>query len=214
MHTSLPTRFCLIRHGETDWNRLGRVQGQLDLPLNDTGRSQAALAAHHLALHHHFDAFYSSDLTRTLQTAQPIADALHLSVQPVPALRERHYGILQGMTYAEMAERHPAEHARLKGRQPDFQPDGGESLIQLQARIGELLQQLVELHRGANVLIVTHGGVLDVAYRLACAEPLHTPRRFSIPNTAFNWICHTDTEGWQLERWADLSHLPDSLDEL
>lgn len=214
MHTSLPTRFCLIRHGETDWNCQGRIQGQLDIPLNETGQKQALQAAKFLSQHHHFDAFYVSDLTRTSQTAQPIAETLRIAAQPEAALRERHYGMLQGMTYQEMAERHPEDHAKLKARQPKYEPDGGESLTQLAARVSRLLNHLAELHRGANVLIVTHGGVLDIAHRLACGQALAEPRNFIIPNTAVNWIWHSQDQGWQLESWADISHLPESLDEL
>jgi probable phosphoglycerate mutase len=186
----------------------------LDIPLNETGRLQALQAAEFLARHHHFDAFYVSDLTRTNQTAQPIAEPLHLVAQPESALRERHYGMLQGMTYREMAEHHPEDHARLKARQPEYEPAGGESLTQLAARVSRFLNHLADLHRGANVLIVTHGGVLDIAHRIACDQPLAEPRNFAIPNTALNWIRHSHDCGWQLESWADISHLPESLDEL
>ncbi|KZE34215.1 histidine phosphatase family protein [Crenobacter luteus] len=213
MHHALPTRFCLIRHGETDWNTERRIQGHLDRPLNARGLAQARDVARHLSARYRFDAIYSSDLTRTRQTAEPAAHALGLPARPHPALRERHYGRLQGLTYAEIAERHPQDHQRLKARQPDFTPEGGESLNALAARVREALTGFADRHPGGTVLVVTHGGVLDVAHRLASGAALSTPRDFDLPNAAFNWLRYAHGE-WQLESWADTRHLADALDEL
>ena len=96
----MPTRICIIRHGETDWNVEKRIQGHLDIPLNQTGRAQA-LATAQSAFHYAFQAIYSSDLSRTLDTANAVAKRLALEVQPLALLRERHYGIFQGLTALE-----------------------------------------------------------------------------------------------------------------
>jgi len=176
MHTASPTRFCIIRHGETDWNLECRIQGQLDIPLNSRGCEQALQVANQLRAHPPFDVLYVSDLIRARQTAEPIARQLGLQIHASTSLRERHYGELQGLTYEEMFEQRPADYTQLKAREPEYVPPGGESLRHLAARIDDFLCTLTELHRGASVLIVTHGGVLDIAYRLASGQGLAQPR--------------------------------------
>ena len=94
----MPTRFCLVRHGETAWNAEGRLQGQIDIPLNAAGRAQAEATAARLAAHR-FDALYSSDLSRALETAAPAATLLGLQTRPTPSLRERQFGGFQGLTH-------------------------------------------------------------------------------------------------------------------
>lgn len=212
MTTSSPTRFCLIRHGETDWNLARRLQGHIDIPLNDTGERQADLAAAGLR-DKRFTALYASDLVRAKETAAPLARLFGLRVETTPALRERHYGVFQGLTYEEIEQRYPAEYARYRARDPELEPAGGESLLGAAARVRALLSSLVERHRGESVLLVTHGGVLDLAYRIATGKPLQEPRDFAIPNAAHNWLRH-DGQGWSIEHWADLRHLDMSLDEL
>jgi len=100
------TRFCLVRHGETAWNTERRLQGHLDIPLNDTGRAQAAATADALA-DDRFHALYTSDLARAQDTAQALAARIERPVAQITALRERHYGIFQGLTYDEAMTRHP-----------------------------------------------------------------------------------------------------------
>src|SRR5258706_3803519 len=113
------TRLCLVRHGETAWNAEGRVQGQLDIPLSPTGLAQAKAVASALA-GESFDAIYSSDLVRVRQTAQPIAELLKKDVLLDERLRERHYGVFQGITYAEAKERFPGDYERFKSKDLDF----------------------------------------------------------------------------------------------
>lgn len=206
------TRLCLVRHGETDWNAERRLQGHIDIPLNATGVAQAAAAANALP-GATFSACYSSDLLRALHTAQAACRALGLEARTLPALRERHYGHFQGLTYHEAASRHADDYARFEARDPDFAfPGGGESLRGFAERIQACLTDIVARHPGETVLVVTHGGVLDVAHRIAARKPLAAPRDFTIPNAALNWIRH-DGE-WSLESWADLRHLHGARDEL
>ena len=96
----MTTRICFIRHGETDWNVDKRIQGQTDIPLNETGRAQALAMAFNAA-HHNFDAIYSSDLMRARDTAKMLAARRGLDIKILPQLRERHFGIFQGLTAAE-----------------------------------------------------------------------------------------------------------------
>ncbi len=206
-------RICLIRHGETAWNAERRLQGHLDLPLNETGLAQAEAAARHLA-DEPFAALYSSDLLRTRQTATPLARGLGREMIREPRLRERHYGHFQGLTYEEAAQRYPQDYARHAAREPDFAlPGGGESLIEFHHRIAAALTEITARHAGERVAVVTHGGVLDIIHRFASGKPLEAARDFPIPNAALNWI-EFDDGRWRLLSWGDQRHLQFSLDEL
>ncbi|MDD5248865.1 MAG: histidine phosphatase family protein [Rhodocyclaceae bacterium] len=207
-----PTRLCIVRHGETDWNAARRIQGQTDIPLNAAGQAQAAATATGLA-GYAFDAIYSSDLLRTWQTAQPIAAALGLGVNAAPGLRERHYGRMQGLTSAEAQQRFPALHAAYAGRDPQHDLDGGETLADFAARIARTLAALAAAHAGQTLLLVAHGGVLDIVYRIATARDLIAPRDFPIPNAGVNWIEYRD-DAWHLVAWGEKTHLDLVLDEV
>lgn len=207
------TRLCLVRHGETAWNAQRRLQGHLDVPLNDVGHAQARASAARLAAHA-FAALYCSDLARARQTAEPAARVLGASPIATAALRERHYGAFQGLTYDEARARFPAEYDRFAARETDFAfPDGGESLSGFAARVTAVLREIAERHAGAQVLVITHGGVLDIVHRLATGKPLEAARDFPIPNAALNWIAFA-TGRWQLLAWADEGHLAQARDEL
>jgi probable phosphoglycerate mutase len=207
------TRLCLVRHGETAWNAQRRLQGHLDVPLNDTGHAQARATAARLT-GHAFAAVYCSDLARARQTADAAARALAMTPVATAALRERHYGAFQGLTYAEARARFPAEYDRFAAREADFAfPHGGESLSGFADRVAAALREIAERHAGAQVLVVTHGGVLDVAHRLATGKPLEAARDFAIPNAALNWIAFAAGR-WQLLAWADADHLALARDEL
>jgi len=205
------TSFCIVRHGETDWNVERRIQGHIDIPLNVNGRAQAAATAAGLAALR-FAAAYSSDLARAWVTAEVTVSRLGLAVQPEPGLRERHYGIFQGLTAAEAAQRFPLAHARYLARDLHYDFEMGESLAGLSARVTGAIELLAQRHRGQSVLLVSHGGVLDVCYRRATGRDLSAPRDFPIPNAALNWI-EVDGRGWRLRTWADRRHLERTLDE-
>jgi probable phosphoglycerate mutase len=214
MHHRPTTRFCLVRHGETDWNIERRLQGQLDIPLNHTGQQQARQLSQALSsTQQHFDALYVSDLLRTCQTAEAIATPLGLQPIRTKALRERHFGCFQGLTYPEAEVQMPEAYRSFKSRDPAYAPEQGESLAVFSQRIEQFLCQAAERHPGKSLLVISHGGVLDIAYRLANQLPITHTRDFPIPNAALNWISHCNGE-WLMERWADQSHLAGSLDEL
>jgi probable phosphoglycerate mutase len=210
---SKPTRFCLIRHGETAWNAEGRLQGHIDIPLNEAGRAQAQAAALRLATHS-FDALYSSDLARTLETAAVAAALIGLEVRRTQSLRERCLGEFQGLTHAEAGARYPADYASFRARDADLPPPGGgESLSAFSARVETALASLAEKHRGETLLVVTHGGALDIAHRLATGQSLAAKRDFPLLNGALNWIERRDGQ-WVLLSWAEIDHLDRARDEV
>ena len=206
------TTLCLVRHGETAWNAEGRVQGQLDVPLNATGLAQARAVASVLK-NESFAGIYSSDLTRARQTAQPAADFLQKQVASSKSLRERHYGAFQGMTYTEASVRIPEGYARFKAKDPAYDFDTGESLSRFNERALAYIRDLVEKHTGENLLLFTHGGVLEMVYRHATGRGLSTPRDFEIPNAAINRV-EIGASGWRVSAWAEIGHLSVALDDL
>ncbi|HET9821496.1 MAG TPA: histidine phosphatase family protein [Burkholderiaceae bacterium] len=199
------TQVLAIRHGETDWNVELRVQGQLDIGLNETGRRQArhlAAAFAGEALH----AVYSSDLARAHATALCVADAAGLAVQTHQGLRERGFGRFEGLTFDEIESRHPEDARRWRQRDPDFAPAGGEALRTFQARAVATIAAIAERHRGQRVAIVTHGGVLDALYRAAARIALDAPRTWQLGNAAINRVLH-GAHGFTLVGWSDTQHL-------
>lgn len=207
-----PTRLCLVRHGETAWNAETRIQGHLDVPLNATGVAQARAAANALASER-FEAIYASDLLRARETALAIAHRLHIAVSADERLRERHYGRFQELTYAEARERHARDYARFERREPDWPLPGGESLSAFAARVRQALDDIVARHPGEQVLVVTHGGVLDIAYRRATGRDLAAPRDFPLPNAALNWLEAAGAD-WSVTLWGERAHLDQAMDEL
>ena len=206
------TRLCLVRHGETAWNAEGRVQGQVDVPLNEVGRAQARAVAAALA-GERFDAIYSSDLVRVRQTAEPAAARLGLPVAFDARLRERHYGMFERLTYVEVRERYPAEFARFSDKDPEFDFASGEALKVFERRALACVAALVERHAGRSLLVFTHGGVLEMVYRHARARGLSSPRDFEIPNAALNRL-EVRPGAWRVTAWAEVAHLERALDDL
>ena len=203
------TVLTLVRHGETEWNAAGRIQGHLDVPLSATGLVQAAAIGQRLG-GEAFDAILSSDLERALQTARPIGRHPEKTILRDARLRERHLGVLQGLTGEEAAIRQPHAWGAFKARNPEAALEGGETLGEFSQRVVGLIDELLRAHAGGRLLLVTHGGVLDAAYRHATGMPLNAPRDFPIYNTSVNVLRHRDS-AWTVESWGDVSHLPQEL---
>lgn len=202
------TRILAIRHGETAWNKDTRIQGQLDIPLNDTGLWQAQRTADALR-GEDVTAVYASDLQRAAQTAQAIGAALALPVQHHTGLRERHFGDCQGSTWAELETLRPEVAEPWRRRVPDFAPPGGESLLNLRERVERAFAELAARHLGEQIVVVAHGGVLDVLYRLSTGLELQAPRTWVLGNAAINRVLWTP-DGLTLVGWADAAHLADT----
>jgi probable phosphoglycerate mutase len=199
------TRIIAIRHGETPWNVDTRIQGHRDIPLNDRGRWQAAQVARALA-GEPIAAVYASDLLRAHATGAAIAEATGAPLHAEPDLRERSFGELEGRTFAEIEAALPEQARRWRQRDPHFAPEGGESLTLLRARIAEVTARLAARHVGEQIVLVAHGGVLDVLYRLATGQELQAPRTWLLANAAVNRLLWTP-EALTLVGWGDTGHL-------
>jgi len=199
------TRIIAIRHGETAWNVDTRIQGHLDIPLNDTGlwqaqRVAAALAGEPIA------AVYASDLKRAHATAGAIAQLAGCGVVAHMGLRERSFGVFEGKTFTEIDAAWPDDAQAWRKRVPDWAPQGGESLLTLRERIAQTAQALAEQHMGEQIVLVAHGGVLDVLYRIATGQELQAPRTWQLGNASINRLLWTP-QGFSLVGWADTRHL-------
>lgn len=201
------TRLIAVRHGETAWNVGTRIQGQLDIGLNATGEWQARRVGQALA-DEAIDVVYASDLTRAWNTALEIARPLGLQVRPEPRLRERAFGCFEGMSFAEIEQNLPDQARLWRERDPAFTPEGGESLLVFRDRITAVAAELAARHPGELVVLVAHGGVMDVLYRAATRQGLQAPRTWLLGNASINRLLWTP-EGFILVGWSDTTHVND-----
>ena len=199
------TRLIVIRHGETAWNREKRMQGTTDTRLSDVGRAQAQALGRRLA-GHRFSALYSSDLSRARDTASAIAEHTSRAVVTDPRLQERRFGIFEGLTADEIVARYPGEHARFASRDPDYEVPGGESARGFMQRCLGCLSEIAGRHPGGEVVVVTHGLVLDSLYRVAHGLDHGEPRPVPLINASLNRFSY-DRGAWRLVVWGDVSHL-------
>ncbi|SEK15516.1 MULTISPECIES: histidine phosphatase family protein [unclassified Variovorax] len=205
------TDLILIRHGETAWNRELRFQGHADVPLNDIGHEQARRLGLRLAgetVQH----ILSSDLMRAQQTAAPAAQQLSLPVVTSAGLREQFFGVAEGMRSDEIQSLHPrAWEQWLEFREDHAMPEG-ETAREFHTRIIAALGTIAAAHKGQHLIVVTHGGVLDMVWRTAQGLSLSGPRRSDIPNAGFNRIRIADParpDAIEIVDWADTRHLAD-----
>ncbi len=205
-------QLLIVRHGETAWNREGRIQGHRDSPLTDRGLAQARATAARLA-RERVDALYSSDLGRAQQTAREVAARTALPIRTDEGLRERAFGILEGKTWAEIARDHPEDAGRITTVTSHAMP-GGESLASFRERVLGTFRRIAREARAARIAVVTHGGVLGVLYREATGMALNAPRTYTTLNAGVNHFRWAD-DRWSIVRWGDADHLEDdgSLDE-
>lgn len=185
---------CIARHGETDWNLSGILQGWFDVPINDKGRSQAREMAQAFAAAG-FGAVWSSPLGRARETAEIIADALKLAAPSIhEGIKERHFGAIQGIPKDELAELNPAMLEQILRRNPagDF-PDG-ESMDEFADRVLGAVADIGVRHRGERVLVITHGWVMDVITRHVSGQPRHAILNMKRKNGESVWIRATASE--------------------
>jgi 2,3-bisphosphoglycerate-dependent phosphoglycerate mutase len=177
-------RLWLIRHGQTDWNVEGRIQGQTPTELNAQGRKEAQMLADLFADNaRKFAVCYASDLPRAMQTAQIVADRLTVSVTAAAALRERDFGSLEGANPAQIRAAREASGTPLTADLADWSGVRGvESDAAVYQRVAAGLREISQRHAGQDVLVVTHGGVIArVVYR-SLGIPDGTPRHFPLSN--------------------------------
>jgi probable phosphoglycerate mutase len=203
------TTLLVIRHGETVWNEEKRYQGHGDSPLTETGRNQVAALGRRMEKIR-FDTLISSDLGRARETATIIADYTGHSLEIDSRLRERNYGVLEGMTIHEIKAKHSEVLSQLNRDDPDYIIPGGESHRQHYQRNIAFIEEVLSKRSGATVAVVVHGGVLDSIFRYVVRLPLDQPRCFITINASLTIITHGSfygTDRWVIETWGDVGHL-------
>jgi len=169
-----PTTILLARHGETDWNAVGRWQGHTDRALTERGRHQAVELAERLA-NDEIDAVYSSDLRRAVETAEPVAKRLGLPLQTLPELREVDVGTWAGLTRGEVAERFPDGFRRWSEWQTGW--EDGETYDEMGDRVVGAILRLAGEHPGERILVVSHGGAIRALHAAAAGIDIATFRQ-------------------------------------
>ena len=201
----MKTEIVLIRHGETEWNRQGRIQGHSDSPLTPEGIAQAQAMAMRLK-RDPACAIIASDLGRARQTASIIAWQRNGRVEVDERLRERKFGVAEGQNYARADNAHPEMFSRERETSPSYAPPGGESRQEHFDRVQRVMILLADRYAGRRIIVVTHGGVLSCVYRWLRGIPVAAPHPIEIPNVAFNLIEHADAT-WNVKVWGDVAHL-------
>jgi probable phosphoglycerate mutase len=204
------TEIWLVRHGETPWNAERRVQGWEDIGLNETGIEQARALGRHIKnltqAGQGLDAVYTSDLKRAHATAQTVAHEVGLPLNIHKGVRERHFGVLQGLVYDEMDAHAPEAAAIWRARDPNAELPGGESLGFFYTRVIEAINEIAARHVGQRVMVVSHGGAMDIVWRHANQVSLQAPRQAPLLNASLNRL-NVSPEGWSVIRWGDVDHL-------
>jgi len=199
----------IIRHGETMWNAERRFQGHGDSPLTETGRNQVtALGRRMEAID--FDTLISSDLGRTRETSAIIAGFTGHAVEHDSRLRERNYGVLEGLTEPEIRAQYSEIYDRFNTDDPDYILPEGESHRQHYQRNVAFFEEFLTGRFGSKVVVVAHGGVLDSMFRYVAGLPLDQPRCYITTNASLTIISHGEfygTNRWVIETWCDASHL-------
>jgi probable phosphoglycerate mutase len=157
-----------------------------------------------------FDVLFTSDLKRAIDTSAAVVQLFGVVAQVDSNLRERHFGSLQGLSINEAPLLRPDIWQAHISRDLDHELEGGESIRQFALRVQRALDRIEEQHPGKTVLMVSHGGTLDMMYRIASNQALSTQRVVSVPNASLNWLTHRLGSGWGVEQWADTRHLKGS----
>jgi probable phosphoglycerate mutase len=190
---SRTVRLCVVRHGETDWNAQGILQGRQDVPLNVCGRQQAAALAGQLAAAG-FDALWSSPLRRARETAEIIAAHANAAA-PLPSLRlhaglqERSFGVLEGCSRPQLAATHPLLLQEILRRNPAALFPAGETMDAFADRVlTALLEIAAQQQGGGSALIISHGWVMDVIRRQLAGLPRHALLAGKPANGEMLWV--------------------------
>ena len=200
-----PTEIVVARHGETIWNSERRMQGQKNSVLSDLGRAQARALGRRMR-NEAFDVLYSSDLVRAYETAEAIRAETGREIIVDPRLRERAFGIFEGLTGPEMEAAYPGEYAKFRAKNPDYAVPGGESPRAFYDRTLACFVDLATRHPGERVVIVAHGLLLDTLYRASRGLDLVTSRKLELINASLNTF-HHEAGNWRIVRWGDATHL-------
>ncbi|MCX7707043.1 MAG: histidine phosphatase family protein [Anaerolineae bacterium] len=200
------TRFILVRHGQTEWNRVERFRGRADVPLNDVGLAQAAATGRRIAAEWQPTAVYTSPLSRSVVTAEAIAAPLGLPVTPLDGLADIHYGEWQGLTPEEARARWPELVHAWYTAPATVRIPGGESLADLRERAMAAIRELTSRHPGETIAVVSHTVVNRVILLAVLGLGNERFWRLRQDNCAIN-VFEADGSDFTLVTMNDTCHL-------
>lgn len=202
------TNLLLVRHGQTPWNALGKIQGCTNIDLEEEGRRQAKLLSQHLD--GDFSAIYSSPLNRAFETAQILAAPASLEVHPIEALREINFGLWEGLTFKEVAANYPEAFAFWQKDELNAPLCGGDSSLKNCAkRAKDCLLEIVKHHQGETIVAVSHGGLIKCALIGLFDLKMTMYHQMAFGNTCVTRIRFNDDLKPVLICLNDTSHLQD-----
>ena len=201
------TKIFLIRHGETEWNRVGKLQGISDIRLSPEGINQAHLLAEHTPFNA-VDAVYSSDLVRAVMTAKILSDKFNLPIIRERGLRETNFGDWEGRFLSDLAKENPNGFSNFFTRPDKVQPPGGETFLQSQARIMNALDEIIADNEDRNIIVITHGAAIRLIICAALYIPIRKMWAISQNNMAVN-ILTFDEGNFSVELMNSTLHLYD-----
>jgi len=199
------TKVFLIRHGETEWNKTGRLQGNSDTHLSPEGIRQAQLMAVHVPFNH-IDAVYASDLQRAVDTAKILAAKFNLPVTTTPGLRETNFGDWEGRVISELLEESPEDFGNFFIKPDKVKPPDGEMFLECQARVMNALDEIIADHENQNIIVVCHGAAIRLILCAALEVRIRKMWAISQFNTALNVLVFEDGL-FSVEVMNDTAHL-------
>ncbi len=198
-------RWFIVRHGETEWNAQGRIQGHTDISLSERGIQQAKLVGQRLA-GVSLDVAYSRDLARSAETARNILENRTVPLHTTARLREFNKGVFEGLTPEETGQQYPELFEASQVNDLDFAPPGGETIRETSARMNAIMTELRRRHPDENVLIVGHGGALRAGFVALMELPLEANWRFTMTNCGLS-VLDIYPNNAVLRLYNDSSHL-------
>ena len=195
----------ITRHGETEWNAEGRIQGHTDVPLSERGREQAQMLARRLS-RVRIDAAYSSDLSRAAETARVALVERDISIDFTEELREYNKGVFEGLTETEYRDKYPELYEPSMANDLDFAPPNGETIRETSARLDGIVQRVKWTHMDENVLIVGHGGSLRAGIVSLLDLPLQANWKFAMHNCSLT-VIYTYPDNAVMHLYNDTSHI-------
>jgi probable phosphoglycerate mutase len=187
------TKLYLVRHGETDWNRDMKVQGKTDIELSSVGIKQAGLLASRLA-GEKIDVIYSSSLKRALKTSEIIAAKKPCCINKSDKYHEICFGPWEGMTIKEVKEKY-SEHFKIYREDPaNFRLPGAETFLDLMERTYNAIMEIISLHKGSNILLVSHGTAIKAAIIRILEIDIINYTKFRIDNASISIIGFSEGE--------------------
>lgn len=203
----MATIVYLIRHGETEWNKLGRFQGSTDIALSEDGVKQAYLAAE--VLKGKFDYIYASPLSRAKHTADIIGEAGHITAQIEPDISEINFGLWEGLTYEEIKEQYPKELASWINPLEGYLMSDDLSIKNVGKRAGSAIRRLVKDHLGERIVLVAHGGILKAGIIDLFDWNLNMYHKIFLGNTSITKLIFKKNDSPILAALNNTSHLPE-----